>query len=686
MASSNRDNRGSEEIPDAVANDVSARLAAIVESTEDAVYSKTLDGTIRSWNQGAVRLFGYSAREAIGAPITLIVPPEERWAEEDILVRIRRGERVGNYETVRVAKDGQRIDVSLTVSPVVTDDGRMIGASSIARDITDRKRQERGLRTILEMSGRLASKLDRQTILDDIAQTLAVIQGAEGALVALVAGEDGTLRPAAHYRVPDQLLKALQRVMPGAGACGRCLATGQPVYIEDVSADAGFEPFLDAARQAGVRTVSSLPLTDTDGTVFGVVSTYFRHPPSAPRHNTALADLAIQLGIDFLERAHLYSELQETDRSKNRFLAILSHELRNPLAPIRSAIETVHLIASGSPELAGPLSVIDRQITQMARLIDDLLDISRITNNKLNLRREPVDLADVVRAAIEASRPILGSSDHELRVVLPDQPIWINADPTRIAQVIGNLLNNAAKYTPESGQIHLTVELADEMAVIRVRDNGVGIPSGMLSRVFEMFTQVEDAKGRAKGGLGIGLTLAQRLVELHGGTITAASEGSGQGSEFTIRLPVVPAPPPDSAAAARPVARLEVQRTSHPLRIMIVDDNRDAADSLGALLSLHGHEVRIAYDSLDAIESAGGFHPQVMLLDIGLPGLNGYETAQQVRQQPWGRNLLLIAVTGWGQEEAKRRSWEAGFDSHLVKPVDPTVLVELLGTLQSARE
>lgn len=667
------------------AGDVHARLAAIVESTEDAIYSKTLDGTIRSWNQGAVRLFGYSAREAIGAPITLIVPPEERWAEEDILVRIRRGQPVGTYETARVAKDGQRLDVSLTVSPVITSDGRLIGASSIARDITDRKRQERGLRTILEMSGRLASKLDRQTILDDLARTVALIQGADSALVSLVASEAGSLRPAAHYRVPEVLLDALQRVAPGTSPWARCLASGEHVFIDDVSTDPGFEPFLEAARQAGVRTVSSSPITDRTGKVFGVMSSYFQHPASPTRRYPALVDLAIQLCIDYLERARLYGELQETDRAKNRFLAILSHELRNPLAPIRSAVETVHLRASGSPELIAPLAVIDRQITQMARLIDDLLDISRITNNKLNLRKEPVDLAGVVRAAVEASRPILGSSDHELDVAVPDQPIWINADPTRIAQVIGNLLNNAAKYTPESGKIGLTVDRVDGQAVVQVRDNGVGIPPGMLAKVFEMFTQVEEAVGRAKGGLGIGLTLAQRLVELHGGSISAESEGPGKGSQFTIRLPLIPAPPQPVLPVDQPELR-QVQLTANPLRIMVVDDNRDAADSLGALLSLHGHHVRVAYDSLDAIESAGEFHPQVMLLDIGLPGLNGYETAQQVRQHPWGRNILLIAVTGWGQEEAKRRSWEAGFDSHLVKPVDPTVLVDLLGTLQSARE
>jgi signal transduction histidine kinase/CheY-like chemotaxis protein len=535
------------------------------------------------------------------------------------------------------------------------------------------------------MSGRLASQLDRRTILDDLARTAALIREADFAMVSLVSS-DGALTPAAQYRMPAELLGALERVMPGAGASGRCLATGERVFIEEVSADPGFAPFLEAARQAQVRSVYSAPLTDASGKVFGVVSTYFRLPPTRTRQHAALMDLVIQLGVDFLERARLYSELQENDRSKNRFLAILSHELRNPLAPIRSAVETVHLTASGSPELAAPLSVIDRQIAQMARLIDDLLDISRITNNKLNLRKEPVDLAEVVRAAVEACRPILGASDHELGVTLPDQPAWVYADPTRIAQVIGNLLNNAAKYTPESGRITLTVETADEQAVVRVRDNGVGIPPEMLARVFDMFTQVEDAGGRAKGGLGIGLTLAQRLVELHGGTIRAESEGPGKGSQFTVRLPVVPAPLQSLASPDRAAAHPEVHRSTNPLRIMIVDDNRDAADSLGALLSLHGHQVRVGYDSLDAIESAGEFHPHVMLLDIGLPGLNGYETAQQVRQQPWGRNLLLIAVTGWGQEEAKRRSWEAGFDSHLVKPVDPAMLVDLLGTLQSTRE
>lgn len=383
-------------------------------------------------------------------------------------------------------------------------------------------------------------------------------------------------------------------------------------------------------------------------------------------------------------RAALYSELQEADRAKNRFLAILSHELRNPLAPLRTTVETLQQVGgTSSPEIAASLHMMHRQITQMARLIDDLLDISRVTTSKLDLRKEPVELSEVLRAAVEASRPILAASDHELEVKLaPGDSIWLDADFTRLTQVVANLLNNAAKYTPESGKIVLAAEREGNEAVIRVTDNGIGIPADMLPRIFDMFMQVEAPMGHGKGGLGIGLTLAQRLVDMHGGSITARSDGPGHGSEFAIRLPARMGAPRSSEAPPHDLT----EKTKHPLQILVVDDNRDAADSLAMLLALQGHVVQVAYDSRDAIEQASVFLPDVMLLDIGLPGLNGYETAQQVRQQPWGRNLLLIAVTGWGQEEARRRSWEAGFDSHLVKPVDPAMLVDLLGALAEGRK
>ncbi len=523
------------------ASDAQARLAALVESSSDAIYSKSLDGTIHSWNQEAVRLFGFTAQEAIGAPITLIVPPEEREAEEGILARVRKGERVGNYETVRVAKDGRRLDVSLTISPIVAADGRMLGASSIARDITERKRQHQGLRQILEMSGRLAGAVDRQVILQDLVQTVAAIQDADASLLALVSPEDGTLRPVAHYRLPAEVLTGFERVLPGDGVSGRCLATRTRVIGEDLAAgEENGEP--NPIRQAGFRGIQATPLVAPTGQVLGVLTTFLRQAQPANRRELNLVDLTIQIGVDFLERGRLYAELQEMDRAKNRFLAILSHELRNPLAPIRTAVEMVHLTSSSLPELSAPLSVIDRQITQMARLIDDLLDVSRISNAKLVLRREPVEIASILQAAIEASRPALAASDHELQVSLPETPIWVNADPTRLAQVLGNLLNNAGKYTPESGQIRVRVEREDSTALVRVSDNGIGIPAPMLSRVFEMFTQVDDSTTKSKGGLGIGLTLAQRLVEMHGGTIEARSEGLGKGSEFIVRLPMVPAP------------------------------------------------------------------------------------------------------------------------------------------------
>jgi CheY-like chemotaxis protein len=364
--------------------------------------------------------------------------------------------------------------------------------------------------------------------------------------------------------------------------------------------------------------------------------------------------------------------LREADRRKDEFLATLAHELRNPLAPIRTGLKIMQMAGDNQAAVEQARAMMERQLRQMVRLIDDLLDVSRITRGKLELRKCRADLSEVIQSAVEASRPPIEAAGVELTVAVPTDPVYVDADVTRLAQVFTNLLNNAAKFTERGGHVWLTADRQGSDVVVTIRDTGIGIPADMLSKVFDLFAQVDRSLERSRGGLGIGLTLARRLVALHGGTVAAHSAGPGHGTELVVRLPVAEPPPAAEVplnGAAAPNARL---------RILVADDNHDAADSLQMMLGILGHEVRAAHDGREAVRAAEEFRPDVAFLDIGMPGLNGYDVARAVRSRPWGRDVTLVALTGWGQEEDHRRSREAGFDQHLVKPVDPEVLQQTL--------
>ena len=493
-----------------------ALLAAIVESSEDAIISKTLEGIITSWNTGAERLFGYTAAEAVGRSVTMIIPQDRQDEEAVILGRLRRGERIEHFETVRQAKDGRFLDISLTISPIRDPDGRVVGVSKVARDIRAQKHAERAL--------------------------------------------------------------------------------------------------------------------------------------------------------------------LEADRRKDEFLALLAHELRNPLGPIRHAVKILRARAPAPSELQWATSIIDRQAEHMSRLVEDLLDVSRITRGTIHLRQERVDIGNIVKSAVEASSALIDKAGHRLKVTVPPEPIYVDGDPTRLVQIVANLLDNAAKYTDPGGRVTVSAEREDDAAVIRVTDNGVGIAPDVLPEVFDMFTQAALTLERAQGGLGVGLSLVERLVRLHGGTVSAHSEGPGTGSEFTVRLPLAVkahdrVPHPAAEEGQKPKAPTRC-------RVLIVDDNEDSAASLGMLLRMIGHEVRMAHDGLEALSAAATFQPHVAILDIGLPKLNGYEVAKRIREQPWGRDMVLVALTGWGQDEHRRRSEESGFNHHLTKPVELDVLEELLAATE----
>lgn len=490
--------------------DSDALLAAIVESSDDAIVSKTLEGRILSWNAGAARIFGYEAAEVIGKPITIIIPPELHDEERQILEQVRSGRRIDHFDTVRVTKDGRRVDISLTVSPVRDARGAVIGASKVARDITERKRAEQALR--------------------------------------------------------------------------------------------------------------------------------------------------------------------DADRRKDEFLAMLAHELRNPLAPIRYALAAARMPGRTAEQRRRAEEVVERQVAHMSRLLDDLLDVSRVTRGTLVLKKSRTELTSVIGAAIETARPYIDAKQHRLSLELPTQPVQLEADAVRLAQVFVNLLINAAKYTDPGGDIRVrATQLANEV-LVAVRDNGIGIPPAVMPRLFTLFSRADPSGARTPEGLGVGLALVRGLIALHGGAVTASSEGAGRGSEFTVRLPL--------GLAMADTADEEPRSGDDPsgalCRILVVDDSRDAADTCATLLELSGHRVQTAYSGRRALEIGSTFHPQALLMDIGLPDIDGYQLARTIRASSWGRDILLIAVTGWGQEDDRRRALEAGFDHHLTKPAEAEALDALL--------
>jgi PAS domain S-box-containing protein len=494
-----------------------AQLAAIVRSSDDAIVSKDLNGVIQTWNQGAQRLFGYTAGEAIGKPITMLMPSDRVSEEAGVLARIRKGESVDHYETVRRRKDGALVDVSLTVSPIYAGYGRIIGASKIARDISERKSAER--------------------------------------------------------------------------------------------------------------------------------------------------------------------KLAEADRRKDEFIATLAHELRNPLAPLKTCLHLIRMTGYDSQRIArSTLEMMERHVNHLTRLVEDLLDLSRLTHGTIELKKERVSLGDVVSDALEIVTPLVESKGHRLDLTLP-QNLTVIGDRTRLVQVVSNLLNNAAKFTPSRGLIRLSVRRQGNQVDICVADNGVGIATDEQEAVFGMFNRLRPPGSGTETGMGIGLSLVKHLVSLHDGTIMVHSDGPGLGAKFTVRLPLAPA----VAAAIEPGTTKDVKRIASSRRVLVVDDNVDAAEAMSVLFQTLGHEVRTAFSGSEALVIAREFEPDVVLLDIGLPDINGHDVAARLRHEPRGKELMLVALTGWGQEQDRQRSAAAGFDHHFVKPVDLDALEALMGNSKAVR-
>jgi PAS domain S-box-containing protein len=460
------------------------------------------------------------------------------------------------------------------------------------------------------------------------------------------------------------------------------LRQGRVVVINNIDTDARVDPTARSVQTRYLAVASiAVPLIKE-----GRLAASFVVNQSSPRAWTAEEVAVVEDTADrtwaAVERARIEQELRDSNRRKDEFLAILAHELRNPLAPFRNALEVMRLAPHNHKTLERAREIMTRQLAQMIRLVEDLLDVSRINRGKVQLRRERINLEPILKQAVETTEPLLQAARQRLTTNLPDEPIWVDADPARLAQLFANLLNNAAKYSESGGEIFLSAERQGEWAVVHVRDTGIGILPEMLPRVFDMFMQEDGALEKARGGLGVGLSLVKGFVELHGGTVEAHSEGRGRGSEFVVRLPIVP------SLTSERTRRLHKKpaATGARRRILIVDDNRDAALSLATVLKALKYRTQIAFDGLDAIKAAAEFRPSIVLLDIGMPRLNGYDACRRMRKRAWGRKIVIVALTGWGREADQERSKAAGFDFHLVKPVDPNALSRLLTSLPSLRQ
>jgi PAS domain S-box-containing protein len=623
-------------------------LASIIETSDDAIISKSLDGIIQSWNAAAERMFGHKAEQAIGRHISLIIP-SERMAEEDrIIAELKAGQRIDHFETERVRADGHRLAVSLTISPIKDAAGVVVGASKIARDITDRKRTEEERENFV----RLIENSPDFIGMCDLEGIPFFVNRAGLELVGLDDLDAARQVPVASFFFPEDHVRMMHEFFPSV------LERGHGEI------EVRFRNFKTGeARWMAYKVVT---LSDASGRPigFGTVS-------QDVTERKRLAD----------DLRRLAADLSDADRRKNEFLAMLAHELRNPLAPISNTVKALRRGGIDQETVRVSSELLQRQVGQMSRLVDDLLDMSRITRGKIELRRARIELAPIIEHAVEVVRPMFRTLDHELTVILPSQPVYLNADRARLTQVVGNLLNNAGKFTDRGGHVWLTVEQDGDQAVIRVRDTGIGIQAEQLPRVFQMFAQVDTSLERSRDGLGIGLTLVKTLVELHGGTVEARSKGPGLGSEFSVRLPAQ-----TGSAEATTVKAASERAPAARRRVLIVDDSEDGAESMGMLLEFAGHETFKAHDGVSALEAARRLRPDVVLLDIGLPRMNGYEVCRRIRQEPWGRTVTVVALTGWGQEEDRHRSREVGFDAHMVKPVDVDALMKLLASLPVAHE
>jgi PAS domain S-box-containing protein len=654
-------------------------LSDFFENSALPIHSAGPDGVILRANQAELDMLGYSRDEYLGHHIAEF--HVNRDVIDDILARLSRGEILQNIESRLRCKSGAIKDVLIT-SSVLWEDGRFIHTRCFTRDITDHKLAEEALRYLASASTTLAALADRQSALQQSAR-MAVPYLADWCVVYVV-DEDGDIDYHAHaHRDPEKepLLARMLTMSPldwnSSTATVRALRTGESQLMPELP-----EAFLDSVaqsaehrdiiRQLHPQAVIAVPLRIRER-IIGVMGLVNCDPARRyTQRDVTLAENLAERVATSVDNSRLFHAVKEANRQKDEFLAMLAHELRNPLAAIRYAVALGNM--SNNDSSTELFEIIDRQTQSLAHLIDDLLDVSRISRNKVTLHKELIDVRTIVQRAATTVRALMEQKHHDLVLDISEEPMVVHADPTRAEQIVANLLTNAGKYTQDGGHVTVHAYRRDGEAAIQVIDTGMGLPPEMLGQVFDLFAQADRTLDRSEGGLGIGLTVARKLAEMHGGTITVSSEGLGKGATFTVRLPLSGETMPQRPSL---VAQLDENGALEKLRVLVVDDNRDTAIACSLLLKQMGHEVDTAYDGVAAIERSRTFRPQVIFLDIGLPGMNGYDVARTLRAEGF-EDEVIIAISGYGQPDDRRRSHEAGFDHHLVKPIDQAALARAL--------
>ncbi|WP_437992557.1 hybrid sensor histidine kinase/response regulator [Sorangium sp. So ce145] len=625
--------------PTGLGADLQFRL--LVEGVKDyAIFMLDTEGRVISWNAGAEQIKGYSAQEVIGSHFSRFYPAEaieRKWPQTELA----EARRVGRFEDEgwRVRKDGSMFWANVIITALRGPDGELRGFCKITRDLTERKRQEESLRQSEERF---------RTLVEGVKDYAIFMLDPEGRVTMWNAGAERIKG----YSAQEVIGTHFSRFYPA-----EAIERGRP------------EAVLAAARREGSFEDEGWRVRKDGSSFWASVLVTAIYGPSGELRGFS------KITRDLSERKRL-EQMESNARQMEEFVAMLAHELRNPLAPIANATSVLKLEGKDNAQVVWAAGLMERQLGQLVRLVDDLLDVSRITRGKIALESKRIDLADVVTRAAEASRTWIDAREQTLELQLPEGPLAIvSGDLARLTQVVSNLLHNAAKFTPPRGAIRVTVEADDAHAILRVRDNGVGISPELLPQVFDLFTQGDRGLDRVEGGLGLGLTIVRRLVELHGGTVQALSEGPGRGSEFIVRLPRLTRP------LATPTAGAPATKAGRKLRILVVDDNRDSAESMALLLKRMGNDVHAVFDGPSALELAAQLQPDVVLLDIGMPGMTGVDVARALRRIPGLTGLSLFAMTGYGQESDRRMTREAGFDVHLVKPIRAEVLKQHLADI-----
>ncbi|MBI3844826.1 MAG: PAS domain S-box protein [Planctomycetes bacterium] len=663
------------------------RLENFLEDAAIGFHWVAADGTILRANHAALDLLGYSHEEFVGHSISEFHANGS--VSSDFLERLRRGETLHDFEAGLRARDGSTRHV-LIDSNVRWKDGEPARSLCCMRDVTDRKRAEEVLRFLSQSSSKLAASVDYETTLRTLAE-LAIRIVADCCIIEIVDANGkvrGTAMASSHPAPLDLHEDGVGRSTVENGARG---SASEEASHDDESPSTrkGEHSSMDAAEAGRGDPLAELggqpsrlvvPLV-TRGRSIGTITFVAEQPRRYGAAELSVADEFARWAAVAIDNAFLHDDARDADRRKDEFLAALAHELRNPLAPIRNSI---HVLRSRTDpaSMNQALDMLERQTHHLTRLTDDLLDVARITCGRIQLQRELLELNAIVNRVVESIQPLVEAHGHELSVSLPEQLVWVNADPTRLEQVLENLIDNAIRFTDPRGHIWVTAELQGAEVFIKVRDTGIGIAPSLLPRIFDLFEQGSPSLDRSPGGLGIGLALVQKVVQLHGGSVEASSAGLGKGSEFVVRLPAL-----DGASLERqlPMTDSDEKSAARPLNILVVDDNVDAAESLALVLQQWGHTVHVANDGAEALEAAMLHRPETVVLDIGLPGMDGFQVAEEMRRRPELAGVVLVAMTGYGQTEDRRRSREAGFDHHLVKPVEPSALQELLVHSKSAR-